>query len=426
MTLWKRSNLLAAPEARISGAQAETGPRQGMAAVEERIEMCPVCRSHAYVPFFRLDDVPVQDGVLWNSREEALAAPVGNICLAYCRRCGYIGNLLFDRNKIRYDHEYSFSLHYSPTYQGFMTALATRLVATYGLSNARVLEIGCGQGDFLRLLCEMAGTHGIGIDPSIAPRVEKSGSAEITFLQDLYTARYADLDCQFIACRQVLDQLADPRAFVETVRQNIGKRQQTVVYFEVPNATNIFEEMLVRNIMYEKTSWFTVESLTRLFELSGFSVLSAEPCFDDGQYIGIEATAVADREPVPLMSGDEPEGLGDAVAAFAANYEQKIRAWQGEFQAIRESGRKAIAWGAGSGAIHFFSALGIKDEIPYVVDVNPKRQGRFLPHTGQEVVAPEYIREFGTDLVIITNATYQAEIRQQVAALGVDSAFWVV
>jgi SAM-dependent methyltransferase len=387
---------------------------------------CPICRSHLYVPFFALTDVPLQDGVLWNSKEEALAAPTGDIALAYCQCCGYIGNLHFDADKIRYDHEYSFSLHYSPTYQAFMDTLASRLVGTYDLTNQTVLEIGCGQGDFLRHLCELGSAHGIGIDPSISSRQEKTGFGDITFIKDIYSEKYAGVDCRLICCRQVLDQLADPRAFVTGLRQNIGSRTETVVYCEVPNATNIFEDLLVRNIIYEKSSWFTPFSLRRLFELAGFTVLSVEPCFAEGQYVAIEAVPTRATPPLHNSTLTAPRSFAESVENFRARYETKIRLWKEQLSAVTQSGHKAIAWGAGSGAISFFSALDIDDEIPYVLDVNPKRQGKFLPRTGQQVVSPEFMRQYGADLVIVTNATYEHEIRQQVAEMDLEVAFWVI
>ena len=411
---------------------------------------CPICKKRTFKPFFELNDVPVQDGLLWDSQEEALKSPLGDIKLAFCRSCGYVGNRSFEPEKIKYDQTYSFSLHFSPTYQEFIDQLAARLVETYQLRDKTILEIGCGRGDFLRSLCKLGHNKGLGIDPAASQRANEQNSplwgvrgasqriSEITFVQDFYSEKYADQESDFICCRHVLDQLPDPKTFVELVRQNIGSRSKTVVYFEAPNAVNIFQDLLIRNIIYEKSSWFTAYSISRLFELSGFEVLAVEPCYEAGQYLGIEVIPQGDV-PVPTASqrvsgrrskaggqGDNLDYFSQLVVAFAENYERKTKTWRNQLAAMQQAGQRAIAWGAGSGAISFFNTLKINEQIPFVVDINPNRQGKFLPLTGQQVVPPEFIQAFQPDLIVITNPTYEKEIREQVASLGVTCSYWSI
>lgn len=389
-------------------------------------ERCPICAGEQYKGFFALDKVPTQDGMLWKSRAEALAAPTGQIKLAFCHDCGYIGNVAFEPQKIRYDQDYSFSLYFSPTFREFITNVATRLITRFDLRNKRVLEIGCGEGDFLRLLCELGPNHGIGVDPSTTARTEQVGAQSVAFVPDWYTDKYANLDVDLICCRQALDQMPQPKAIIELVRRNIGPYRNTAVYVEVPNAASIFEDLLIRNIMYEKSSWFTLYSLARLFELSGFRIVALEPCFEGGQYLGIEAVPAHEAGALASPPGPTPQQFAQAIQAFSENHQSKIKSWAERLALIQQAGRRTLAWGSGAGAISFFSMLAITEEIPYVVDINPKRQGRFLPLTGQEVVPPDFLHSYQPDVVIITNSTYEREIKQQVAAMGIDCDFWVI
>jgi len=396
-------------------------------------ERCPVCHQSSYQPFFQLDNVPVQDGVLWNSRAEACGAPTGTIKLAFCHHCGYVGNLCFQPEKIRYDQEYSFSLHFSPTYRAFVDGVAHRAIHQYQLVDRPVMEIGCGQGDFLRLLCQLGCRGGVGIDPSVTPHDEMVGTGQITFLQDWYSERHPVQETSFLCCRHLLDQVTDPRAFVELIRRNIGPYTDSVVYCEVPNGANIFEELLIRNIIYEKPSWFTAYSLRKLFQQAGFEVLAAEPCFEGNQYLGIEARALLGRATGHGNSAQtqqqdqyEQEHFARSIRAFGENYQQKVVSWRRQVTTMREKGQRVVAWGSGSGAITFLNTLQIKEEIPYVVDINPKRQGKFLPLTGQQVVDPAFLTEYRPEAIIITNATYAAEIKQQVGAMGIQAEFMVI
>ena len=387
---------------------------------------CPVCLKEDFVPFFELKNVPTQDGMLWKSREEALNAPTGDIKLAFCRDCGYIGNLLFEPEKIRYDQDYSFSLYFSSTFRNFLTSVANRLVANYDIRQTTVLEIACGEGDFLRLLCEIGNNQGVGIDPITTTHTERLGSNQVAFIKDLYTEKYSDQIADLICCRQALDQLPDPKTMVNTIRRNIGNRPGTVVYVEVPNAAGVFENMLIRNIMYEKSSWFTIHSLVRLFELSGFKVLSVVPCFEDDQYIGIEAMPAMSIKSDVDDGSRVDEDFSRAVESFAERHARKVDEWRDQLLLLKGEGRRSIAWGSGAGGINFFTTLEIKDEIPYVIDINPKRQGKFMPITGQPVMPAEFVQEYQPEMVVITNSTYENEIKQAISDMGVQCDYWVV
>jgi C-methyltransferase C-terminal domain len=52
------------------------------------------------------------------------------------------------------------------------------------------------------------------------------------------------------------------------------------------------------------------------------------------------------------------------------------------------------------------------------VDINPHKHGRFMPGTGQEIVAPEFLVGYGPTDVLVMNPIYTEEIRQNLARLG--------
>lgn len=396
-----------------------------MTAPSSRDTACPVCQGHRYAPFFELRGVPTQDGMLWNSREEALRAPTGDIRLAFCHDCGYVGNQLFDPSRIRYDHDYAFSLFFSPTFRAFLTGVALRLIERYDLRHKSVLEIACGEGDFLRLLCQLGNNRGLGIDPTTASRAEEHGGQPVRFVRDWYGEGHAAEVADFVCCRQALDQLPTPKSMVDLVRRNIGARG-TPIYFEVPNAESIFRDLLIRNIMYEKSSWFTRQSLARMFALCGFTVRSVEPCFDEGQYLGLEAVPAAST-PAPLEDWMSPSAdFAGAVASFSARHREKVRGWRARLDGLLASGQRVIAWGSGAGGVTFLSALDVREQVPVVVDINPKRQGKFMPLTGQPVVPPSAVPQCRPDVVIVTNATFEREIAAQIAAMGVTCETWSI
>jgi hypothetical protein len=75
--------------------------------------------------------------------------------------------------------------------------------------------------------------------------------------------------------------------------------------------------------------------------------------------------------------------------------------------------------GGGSKSVAFLTTLGITlDQIQYVVDINPYKDGTYIVGTGQKVVGPKFLVEYRPDQVIIMNPIYYQEIQQQLGKMG--------
>ncbi|MCZ7663017.1 MAG: class I SAM-dependent methyltransferase [Thermoleophilia bacterium] len=113
--------------------------------------------------------------VLVDSREAALAFPQGDIRLELCGSCGFVQNSAFDPGLIDYFQEYEETQGYSATFEAFARGLAAALVARHDLRGKEILEIGCGKGEFLALLCELGGNRGLGstLPTSLGGRVAR-------------------------------------------------------------------------------------------------------------------------------------------------------------------------------------------------------------------------------------------------------------
>ena len=74
-----------------------------------------------------------------------------------------------------------------------------------------------------------------------------------------------------------------------------------------------------------------------------------------------------------------------------------------------------------SKGVAFLTTLGQSiDDIAYAVDINPIKHGTFMAGTGQEIVAPEFLREYRPDVVVIMNPVYRAEVTADLSALGLS------
>jgi len=379
---------------------------------------CPVCGASKLQEFHHLLQIPVHCNLLYASREEAVEAPRGDLQLLFCQRCGHVFNGAYDPALMEYTQAYENSLHFSPRFQRYAEELADHLIDRYAIRQRTVIDIGCGKGDFLALLCERGENRGIGFDPSFVPEYVSGPVREkMTIVQDFYSARYADRQAELIVCRHVLEHIPDPAAFVRDVRTSIGDARSTVVFFEVPNVLYTLKDLGIWDLIYEHVSYFSPASLSHLFRAEGFDVTGVQDLYG-GQFLGIEgrpgsSAASATTQDLAL--------LADLVQQFSGAYQTKVAEWISRFEAMEAAGQRAVVWGGGSKGVTFLNTLRPDAVVTHMVDINPRKQGMFVAGTGQPIVAPEELRPVNPDAVIIMNPIYRTEIEAAVRELGISS-----
>jgi hypothetical protein len=384
---------------------------------------CPVCNSIDIDALIDVLQVPIHCNLLWQTQEGAIHAPKGDMRLGFCHDCGHVFNLAFDPELMEYTQVYENSLHFSPRFQSYAQSLARRLIDRYDLHDRDIIEIGCGKGDFLLLLCELGGNRGIGFDPSYAPDPSAHAAAEqVRFVQDFYSERYAGYEADFICCRHVLEHIHSPRDFVGTVRHSIGNRTNTVVFFEVPNVMFTLRDLGIWDLIYEHCSYFGPSSLARLFTLCGFRVCNLAEAYA-GQFLGIEALPSEGTVHLAGRPGENVEQMAAVVAAFADKYHDTVDTWIRRLEQVVQAGQRVVVWGAGSKGVSFLNTLKAQGRIEYVVDINPRKQGMYVAGTGQKIVSPEFLRDYQPDIVVVMNPIYQNEIEQLAERLGLAPEF---
>jgi len=382
---------------------------------------CPVCGSTAGSPFFEVRDVPVHVGLQWPSREAARDCPKGDIALALCSGCGHITNMAFDPARLEYTQDYDNTLYYSGVFREYSRSVAERLIDRYGVRNKNVVEIGCGKGDFLVLLCELGDNHGLGFDPSYEPdRTGQVDTARIEFVRDFYSAKYAARPADLICCRFVFEHIYNPVEFLADVRRSIGSKSDTVVYIEVPNVMSILRDLAIWDIIYEHCSHFSRASLARTFTQCGFEVRDLYESYD-GQYLSIEAVPCTDAGESGRGEWGRLDEIRSSVESFTDKCRSKMDAWRADLDRIERARRRTVVWGAGSKAVSFLNMLGIHDQIEVVVDINPHKQGKYIAGTGQQIVSPDYLRDYRPDVVIVMNPVYKSEIEQTMTRSGLTA-----
>jgi SAM-dependent methyltransferase len=382
---------------------------------------CPNCGSLGMEIVYGIDNIPVHSTIQLADRAKALAFPTGNLALGYCPACAFLGNTLYDPHVQAYSTQCEESQHVSATFNKFAHTLAARWIDRYGLRNKTILEVGCGKGEFLGLMCELGDNKGIGIDPSYQPaRTPPKMAAKMRFIQDLYSEKYTSIEADCIMCRHTLEHIGQTHEFVAMIRRAIGNRKDITVLFELPDAVRVLKEPAFWDIYYEHCSYFSPGSLARLFRANNFELLELERDYGD-QYLLIAAKPTDAPTQPSLPLENDLEEMAQTVATFKENVDPAIQSWRNMILTAQKKGEKVVIWSALSKAVAFLTTLKIGDAIQYAVDINPQRHGKFLPITGQQIMAPEFLREYRPDHVILMNPIYTAEVQKDLDRMGLGA-----
>ena len=265
-----------------------------------------------------------------------------------------------------------------------------RWIAEHDLTGRKVLEVGCGRGEYLALLAEAgADAHGLEYAPAAVAACHAAGlHAHRGFLEDP-SIRLASGPFDGFAILNFLEHIPAAPLTLQAIAANLTDGASGLV--EVPNFDMILRAGLFAEFIPDHLFYFTRQTLTALLERNGFDVLDCRPAWHD--YV-LSAT-VRKRRPLdlsPLLACQD--ALKAAFDAFLARF---------------APGRVAI-WGAGHQALALISLMALAPRIAYVVDSAPFKQGRYTPATHRPIVAPERLADGEVDAVIVLAASYSDEV----------------
>ena len=367
--------------------------------------ICPICGSKLIRQFLSREQVPVHQNLIMSEQESALNINRGDLKLTVCEACGFISNQAFDLSQLSYGENYDNTQTCSSAFESYVLGLVDYLIDEKKVQNCCIVEVGCGKGLFLRKLVEneVWGNTGYGFDPSyVGNEIELEG--RLKFKKRYYDSECANIPADVVVCRHVIEHIPDPLILLGNVKQALVNSPQARVFFETPCVEWILRNHVIWDFFYEHCSYFTAQSLTTAFEVSGFQVESVNHIFG-GQYLWLEATIPPEK---PAITKN-PTSIPMLAHNFAKSEHELIKKWEIKIQKLATKGKVAL-WGAGAKGVTFANLIDPRRQwIDCIIDLNPNKQGKYIPGTGHPIVSYQAMAERGIKTAILMNPNYYQE-----------------
>lgn len=389
-----------------------------MEAISGRVKTlkCRACGSSSTTLFLERAGVPVHQNLLCFSIVSAENVDRGDLSLVMCDDCGFSFNKAFDEKLLSYGDRYDNRQTYSPVFKEYLEGLVSRLIEEWHVANSTVVEVGCGDGYFLKRLCMEGNNRGVGFDPSYeGPSVLMDG--RLTFRRDYWGPDIVDVQANVVICRHVIEHVPDPIVLLNAVRLALSDSREGRLFLETHSLEWIIENRVFWDLFYEHCSYFTKRALSIAFSRAGFYVDSIDEVFGN-QYFWcvVERKNGNACDPWPQV-----DRLSEEARELAKNESLQVWRWRSKLRSLRSEGPVAI-WGAGAKGVTFANLVdSYRELISCVVDLNHSKQGTWVPGTAHPIVPFQDLKNRNVANAIIMNPNYLEENKLLLEQAGIDT-----
>ena len=336
--------------------------------------------------------------------------------------------------------DYAYFSSYSPSWLRHARQYTHMAIERFGLGpGQRVVEVASNDGYLLQYFVE-AGIPVLGIEPAenVADSARQKGIITLSKFFGLETAReiassYGQAD--LLIGNNVLAHVPDINDFVAGL--HLMLKPEGVLTMEFPHLLQLMAGNQFDTIYHEHFSYLSFWAVEHIFAHHGLTLFDVEELPTHGGSLRIyarhadsTAPALAISAAVPALRAREiAAGVCrmDFYAAFAARAKETKRKLLEFLIDAKRAGKTVAGYGAPGKGNTLLNYCGIRtDFVDYTVDLNPHKQGNFLPGTRLPIYHPDHILETQPDYLLILPWNLREEIMEQMAIIRTWGGQFVV
>ena len=388
---------------------------------EDIMKQCRSCGSKLSTPFLNLGNSPISNSYLTENETHnpEIYYPLE---VYYCKVCHLVQIDQFEKPENIFNSKYPYFSSYSSTWLEHCKKYAKEIVEDLRLDHdSLVVEIGSNDGYLLQYFIEI-GIAVQGIDPSeetAKVAIKRGIPTEIAFF-DTNFSKQADL----IIANNVIAHTPNPNEFVKALKQSL--KPNGTVTVEFPTVLELIDNNQFDTIYQEHYSYFSLHSIKNLFERHGLGIYHVVEIPTHGGSLRIyachmdedEKDVIKDISVVDTLNKEKKFGITDPrmYFRFASKVEKMKRDLLDLLISLKKINRIVVGYGAPAKGNTLLNYCGIRsDLLEYTVDVNPHKQGLFLPGTHIPIKHPNQIKIDQPDYILVLPWNIKEEIIEQLS-----------
>ena len=390
---------------------------------------CRHCASALSLSFLDLGSAPPSNAYL---RPEGLNAPETwyPLRLLVCRQCWLVQTEDHAGREALFGDDYAYFSSFSSSWLAHARDYVEAMLRRFQLgANSRVVEVASNDGYLLQYV-QRLGVPCYGIEPtaSTAAAAKAKGITSVERFFGLALAEelaLAGRQADLMVANNVLAHVPDINDFVAGFARLL--KPNGVATFEFPHLLCMVLGCQFDTAYHEHYSYLSLSAVQRIFAANGLHVFDVQKLTTHGGSLRVFAqrsdqgrhavhTAVAE-----VLAQERDAGMGEP--AFYQGFQaQAIRIRQTLLSFLlqaRQYGLVVAAYGAAAKGNTLLNFAGVRpDLLPYVVDKNPSKQGRYMPGSRIPVVDEAQLKARRPDRVLILPWNLATEVKAQLAYIA--------
>ena len=385
---------------------------------------CRHCDSELKLPFVDLGNAPPSNAYL---TEESLRAMEKwyPLRVLVCTQCWLVQTEDFAGRDELFNADYAYFSSFSSTWLAHAEHYVEDMTERFGLdANSHVVEVAANDGYLLQYV-KARKIPCTGVEPtaSTAMTARKKG---IPIVEDFFGVRLAkELVAQgkkadMTTANNVLAHVPDINDFVAGFALLL--KPQGIATLEFPHLLRLIKENQFDTIYHEHFSYLSLTAVNRILAANGLTVFDVEELPTHGGSLRVFAQR-SDSESLPtsqcvsdLLETESRSGM--TSVAYYAGFQEKADKVKNDLIAFlleaKRNGKKVAAYGAAAKGNTLLNYAGIRpDLMPYVVDKNPAKQGKFLPGSRIPIMNENYLKAERPDYVVVLPWNLKNEVMNQ-------------
>lgn len=364
-----------------------------------------------------------------SSRSEAISLSRQSLTLATCDNCGFCQILENPDENLLY-REYTYQTKVTNNLDLFYENLVKNLLSAYfgqGYECDFVLDVGSGDGSFLKLFKEM-GKRTLGIEPSmhLCRYSHESGIETICeFFQRGISASviqnfgFPDL----ISANYVFANSNQPLEFLQEVQKLMGPNTVLSIltgYHPDQFAVNMFDY-----VGHDHVSYFSLKDIENLSTRVGLKVIEAQRYEHKGGSLHLVLTldsesSIYSASPNVYQLRQREIWTEQTKLTSILSLRNRVETERGKLAEYLKQNRisRLSGIGASTSTTYLINFLGIENKLSELYDDDPQKIGKYSPGHGIPVIPLRSALDSNSDALIILAWQHTNRIIQRLTDLG--------